>query len=275
MSAPVLLLLALLPAAAALVEDRGLSAPLRAETARLGQSLRRSATYRRLDSSTRHLPRREVDGSGLPGAVDVRGGDAPTLLFDVKRFLALPDAQAVVAWTHALARAELAFPIPVVEAEQAAWQTALRAIVELAVEDEEFSRALERAYREADPARAAAPASPLERAGLYLRLFELDPARFHKTVEDAAARAPGAARLTELEDLFALRGRELAALKAAPAGPYARLGGRRYPGELVRSAWRVRGTGEVERLREALAAFDTVGASELAEAFARWRRAAR
>jgi Mg-chelatase subunit ChlD len=41
----------------------------------------------------------------------------------------------------------------------------------------------------------------------------------------------------------------------------------------VRAAWRLRGTGEVERAREALEAFDTAGADGLTAAIRAWRRA--
>lgn len=288
MSAAALLLGLALPAAAAgaLREEQGLSKPTRAEFERLTQSLRRSAVYRRLEAATAQLPRRELKGSGLPEAVDARGGDAPTLVFDSARLRALTEAEAEAALTLALARAELAFPFPVVEAEQAAWQTALRALCEAAREDVPLSKALDAAYRAAAPLLEAAeragssapelaPRSPLARAGLYLRLFEKDAARFQKAVEDAMPKAPAPRRLSELEDLFALRGKELAALRAAPAGPYAELGGRRYDSGLVAAAIRVRGTGELERLRESLADYEKGGVQELREAFAAWRRGVR
>lgn len=294
MSAAALLLAPLL-AAAAVVEDRGLSRATREEFSRLEASLRRSAAFRRVEAATHHLPRREIRGSGLPWAVDARGGDAPVVVFDAARLPSLTEAEATVQFAAALARAELAFPFPVVEAEQAAWQAALRVLVEFAAEDAAFSRALDRAYRDAAPLVSAAerahlsgaapwelpeapaltlPPSALARAGLFLRLFELDPARFHKALEDGTPWPAGSARLSELEDLFALRGRELAALKAPPAGPYAELGGRRYPAALARAAYRVRATGELERLRETLADYEGAGAAELREAFNLWRRGA-
>ncbi len=295
MSAAALLLVPLL-AGAAVVEDRGLSKETRVRYERAAASLRWSESFRRLEAATRHLPRREIRGSGLPGAVDTRGGDAPVIVFDAARLGELSEAEAVVQVALALARAELAFPLPVVEAEQAAWQTALRCIVELAAENVDFSRALDAAYRDAPALLAAAeakhrvgagpdelaeappvrlPETALARAGLFLRLFELDAARFHKAVEDGTPWPPGAARLSALEDLFELRGRELAALKAPPSGAYADLGGRRYPVPLARAAYRLRGTGELERLRETLAAYETSGVGELRDAFARWRRGAR
>lgn len=295
MSAAALLLVPLL-AGAAVVEDRGLSKETRARYERAASGLRWSETFRRLEAATRHLPRREIRGSGLPGAVDVRGGDAPVVVFDATRLSSLSEAEAAVQLALALARAELAFPLPVVEAEQAAWQTALRCAVELAAENADFSRALDAAFRDAPAAIAASeakhrvgagpdelaqsppirlPEAALARAGLFLRLFDQDAARFHKAVEDGTPWPPGSMRLSALEDLFDLRGRELAALKAPPSGAYADLGGRRYPVPLVRAAYRLRGTGDLERLREILAAYETSGVGELRDGFARWRRGVR
>lgn len=283
MSLAALLLPATL-AGAALLEDRGLSAPTRAEFARLAQALRPSVTWRRLEAATRHVPRRELRGSGLDMAVDARGGEAPVLVFDAERLPALTEAEALTALARASARAELAFPLPVVEAEQAAWQTALRVLCEAAAQDRPLSAALDAAYRGSAVLLEAAgrdgrayperlPSSPLARAGLLLRLFEKDPALSHKAVEDSLPA--GTLRLAELEDLFALRAREIAALRAAPAGPYAELGGRRYDAALARAAFRLRGTGELERLRESLAAFESAGVVETKEAFAAWRRGVR
>lgn len=284
MRAAALALLLAAPAGAALLEDRGLSKPTRAEFERLAGALRASPAWRRVEAATRHVPRREQRGSGLEMAVDARGGDAPVLVFDAARLPALTEGEALVALARAAARAELAFPFPVVEAEQAAWQTALRALCEAAAQDATLSRALDAAYRGSSvlidaaaragrPYPEGLPGSPLARAGVLLRLFEKDPALFHKAVEDSLP--PGTLRLAALEDLFALRRRELAALRAVPAGPYVELGGRRYDAALVRAAFRLRGTGELERLRESLAAFETGGVVETREAFAAWRRGIR
>jgi hypothetical protein len=49
-------------------------------------------------------------------------------------------------------------------------------------------------------------------------------------------------------------------------------GGRRYPGALVRAAFRLRAPGSLERLREALDAFDTVGVEPLKNSIFRWRK---
>lgn len=293
MSAAALLTLAASLAAAGW-DERPLSRSTAEEFARVGASLRRSATFRRLEAGTARLPRRESRHTGLIWAVDFRPGARPALLFDAARLPALAEDEAAAQLALALARAELAPPLPLVEAEQAAWRAGLLALLELAAEDAAFSRALGRAYRDAEPrvaalarARAEPSAAPgvlpelpamnlpedaLSRAGVLLCLLELDPGFFDEAVERGTRWPPGAARLAELEDLFALRLRELAALRAPPKGPYAALGGRRYSGALVRAAYRLRGTGELERLREGVGD-EAASARELREALSRWRGA--
>ncbi|MEQ1918402.1 MAG: hypothetical protein ABL955_04325, partial [Elusimicrobiota bacterium] len=113
----------------------------------------------------------------------------------------------------------------------------------------------------------------LERAGRLLHLFERDPQRFYWAIEAGTAWPRGSARLADIEDLYALRSKEIAALRIPPEGPYATLGGRRYPAPQVRVAFLLRGTGEVERLREALEAYDGVGLASVRVAINRWRRA--
>lgn len=72
--------------------------------------------------------------------------------------------------------------------------------------------------------------------------------------------------------MFALRAADVRALKEPPGGPYATLGPRRYPGPLVRAAYVLRAPGTLERLREALGAFDTVGVEPFRGAIKDWRR---
>ncbi|MDE2489423.1 MAG: hypothetical protein KGM24_01155, partial [Elusimicrobia bacterium] len=103
-----------------------------------------------------------------------------------------------------------------------------------------------------------------------LAAFERSPEALYWRVESAER---GAARLTDVEDLYALRGAALRALKAPPKGPYGDLDGRRYPGRLVRAAFALRSLGERERLREALGSYDVIGAAALKDALVRWRRA--
>ena len=282
------------PALAASVET-SLSVATARELARVEATASASPAARRLLAATRLVPRREVRGSGYPDAIAARPGAAPAVVVDSTRAKETTEEEALVELTLSLARAELAFPLPVVEAEQAAWQRVLLVCVELGAEDPRGfgarlaaaakaqsgrEAALERTRRETttpwEPSEIPAlrlPDSALARAGLLLHLAETDPERFYWTVENGAPWPAGSARLFELEDLYAMHAKELAAMKAPPEGPYALLGGRRYPAALVAAAWRLRGTGEVERLRESLESYDTVGRAALKTAINRWRRA--
>jgi len=289
------LLLSLALPCAARSPDTAPSASTERELARLEALASSSPTARRLLAATRRVPRREVRGSGLLDAIGVRGADKPELVFDALRLPRLSEAAAEILLVLNSARAQLAFPTPIVEAEQAAWQRALLFAVERGAEDPSgFGAHLAKAAREAGPRSDALersalpprtpwepsetpvlrlPDDPLARAGLLLHLLERDPARFYWTIEAGTAWPRGTARLSEIEDLFALRAKELHDMKSPPEGPYATLGGRRYPAPLVLAAYRLRGTGEVERLREALEAYDTVGLAATRSAVNRWRRA--
>jgi hypothetical protein len=281
---------------AALSPEGAPSAKTEKELARLEAQASASPAARRLFAATRAVPRREVRYSGLLDAIGVRGGSKPEIVLDAVRLPSTTETDAELLLVLNAARASLAFPIPVVEAEEAAWQRTLLFAVERGAEDPAgFGARLAKAEREAgarsdafersslppsgpwEPSETAVlrlPAGILERTGLLLHLFDGDPARFYRAIEGGTAWPRGSARLAELEDLFALRAKELAALKAPPEGPYATLGGRRYPAALVRSAFLLRGTGETERLRESLEAYDTVGLAPMRIAINRWRRAA-
>jgi hypothetical protein len=234
----------------------------------LAAALSPSPTARRLLAADADVPRREAHGSGLPLAVDERGGERPEIVFDLERFGDLPAGEAEAEYARALARAAIAAPVPLVEAEQALRQWTAQALVETAAEDPALSSALRAAERAPEPAAAV-----LDRSAVFLDQFERDPNEAYWSVESGAGLPREAVRLTALEDLLALRAAEIRALKEPPAGPYAALGGRRYPGPLVRAAFRLREPGSLERLREALGAFDTVGLEPLRLSIQRWRRA--
>ena len=260
-------------------------------------ALASSPAARRLLASARNVPRREQRRAASPDAISVSGWARPKIVLDPERALALPPHEAEILYAAALARVRVAAPLPLVEAEQAAWTQALIVCAELAADDPAgFGKALSRAAKEEGeraellralrrgsdepfaPERAPAlrlPESALRRAGLFLHMFERSPADFHWAVEALVARPAAALRLTELEDLFALRSAELAAMTDPPDGPYAELGGRRYPGPLARAAYVLRGTGDVERVREALDDYADSGAAALAGAVGRFRRAQR
>ena len=234
---------------------------------RLEAELSPSLTVRRLLVADDGVPRREAHVSGLPLAIDERGGDAPEIVVDVERLRGLPPGEAQAEYARALSLAAIAAPVPLVEAEQAVEQWTVQALVEAAVEDAALSKSLRAA--DLDPVTGA---GALNRAADFMARFENDPKSAYWAVESGGSLPRDAAHLTELEDLFALRAAEIRALKEPPEGPYGQLGGRRYPGALVRAAFRLREMGIIERLREALGAYDSVGVEPCRAAIQRWRR---
>lgn len=234
---------------------------------RIEAEISTSEAARRLLVAAGAAPRREVHEAGLPGAVEVRGGASPEIVLDLVKVARLPPAEFAAQYALALARAAVAAPVPLVEAEQAAWQWTAQVLVERAAEDPELSAVLTRAQLKPEPGCPV-----LSRAAAYLTLFERDPKDFYWAVESGAGLPRETVRLTDLEDLFALRAREIAALERAPQGVYGELGPRRYPATLVRAAFRLRAGGELVRLREALGAYDTAGLSSMRAALTRWRR---
>lgn len=231
----------------------------------LAAALAPSLTARRLLAADADVPRREARASGLPLAVDERGGASPEIVFDPERLPGLPPGEAEAEYALALARAAIAAPVPLVEAEQAARQWTAQVLVETAAEDAAFSKALRAVELRPYPAFVV-----LIRSAAFIERFERDPNEAYWSVESGLP--PEAARLTDLEDLFALRAAEIRALPQPPAGPYGELANRRYLGTLVRAAYRLRAPGELERLREALGAYDTVGVAPLDAAIRRWRK---
>jgi hypothetical protein len=287
-------LAAALALGAAPAVDTAPSEILRREMARVEGAMSASLEARRLLAATARLPRRARSGleRGDPIAFDARAG---ALVYDPEALKSVTELEAEVWLALALARAQLSFATPTVEAEQAVWTKVLTFCAERGAADPKgFGARLKAEAAQGQRRRAAAeraslpaedPWSPatqpelvlperaLARAGLLVHLFESSPDEFLRAVERGTAWPPGTVRLSELEDLFALRGEELARLEAPPRGPYAALGGRRYPGALVRAAYRLRGTGEVELLRESLEAYDSVGVDRLKAELKAWRRA--
>jgi len=233
----------------------------------LATALSPSLQGRRLLAADFDVPRREAHASGLPRAIDVRGGASPEIVFDLERLPSLPPGEAAAEYARALAEAEIAAPIPLVEAEQAARQWTAQILVEASLQDAALSKALREA--ELKPSRAA---PVLAEAAAFAARFEREPKEAYWSVESSGALRLGAARLTDVEDQFALRAAEIRALEAAPAGPYGVLGSRRYPAALVRACFRLRAPGTLERLREALGSYDTVGVVPFAESIKRWRK---
>jgi hypothetical protein len=240
-------------------------AALPPEAAFLEDSVSPSAAARRLLAADADVARTEAHASGLPLAVDERGGDAPEIVVDLARLRRLPPHEAEAEYARALALAAIAAPTPLVETEQAARQWTAQVLLEAAAENAELSRALHAA--ETKPARGA-PVFDL--AAVFLAEFERDPREAYWSVEEGLPRE--SVRLTDLEDLLALRAADVRALKEPPDRAYASFGGRRYPAALVRAAFRLRAPGALERLREALSSYDTVGVEPLQNEIFRWHR---
>jgi hypothetical protein len=233
---------------------------------RLEAALSPSPQARRLLAADAAVDRVEAHASGLPLAVDERGGAAPEIVVDLERVGDLPPGEAEAEYARALALAAVASPLPLLEAEQAARQWTTLVLVEASASDAALSQALRAAERS-----PAAGAPVLTGAAAFAARFEREPGSAWWAVESGLPR--DAASLTELEDLFALHASDVRALKEPPSEEYADFGGRRYRASLVRAAFRLRAPGALERLREALGAYDTVGVEPLKAAIFRWRRA--
>ncbi|MBI3566259.1 MAG: hypothetical protein HY079_13770, partial [Elusimicrobia bacterium] len=129
---PLLLAVAAAPAASA----AGPSAPPPPPAVvRLEARLSVSAAARRLLLAVEAVPRRETRESGLPLAVDERGGAKPEIVADLLRLDDLPPGEAEAEYARALARAAIAAPLPLIEAEQACRQWTAQVLVEAAAED--------------------------------------------------------------------------------------------------------------------------------------------
>jgi hypothetical protein len=242
------------------------AAPEAPAVTRIEAALSSSAVARRLLAASAGVARREAHASGLPLAVDERGAERPEIVVDLERLRGLPPGEAEAEYALALARASIAAPTPLIEAEQACWLWTAEILVERAADEAALSDALLAAGLKPAP---GAPA--LSRAAAFIAQFERGSSGAYWFVEsDGLPRE--AARLAELEDLFALHAAEIRALGAPPSGPYGELSGRRYPAALVRAAYRLREPGALARVREALGAYDVVGAASLNAALVRWRR---
>lgn len=255
--------------------DTAVSAATERRLARVEARASESLVARRVFAAARRAPRREIVDLDRPDPMDVRVRAEPEILIDSERLAALDDAELEILLVLNCSRAAIGGQAPLLEAEEAAWQTALRFAVERGAEDPSgFGARLAKAAEKSHPGPLVRlPAGPFDRAGLLLKLFERDPQEFYRAIEEASIWSEGFLRLVEIEDLHALRADEIASLREAPRGRYAVLGGRRYPAGLVAAAFALRGTGETQRLRGALESYDTVGAAALRTGLQRWRSA--
>jgi hypothetical protein len=173
-----------------------------------------------------------------------------------------------------LARASMALPAPVLEAELAAYQKELDFALELAAIDADFSKAwnarARKAKLDADSLRAPdvrararvpeaslersarAPADELDRLAFFAALLAEGPERFYVVAERSLPLPADTVRLTELEDFLRLHASELAGPAPPPDEAYVLVGGRRYPAAVVKAARLIAPIGGAARVREAL-----------------------
>jgi hypothetical protein len=235
--------------------------------AQIEQSVAQSQFGRRLLVAAGEVSRRETHSSGLRFAIDVRGGESPELVIDLARTPKLPPGEAQAEYALSLSKAAIASPIALVEVEQACWQNTALVLMEMALSDATISKALREAEQHSIPG-----ADVLNKAAAYLARFEAMPEDAWWRIESGADLPRGAVRLTDLEDLFTLHGLEIRDLPKPPQGHYVDFNGRRYLSTLIGIAYFVRAPGTLERLREALGAYDTVGVLTFRTALVGWRR---
>jgi hypothetical protein len=243
--------------AAPVFADSGVPQELQKEIARLEEPAKRSLLFRRLLAETDGLPRR-VSVLPPPAFVEYERPPLDRLSFAPAALKKAGEWAFQVAEARELARASMALPTPILEAELAAYQKELAFALEMAAVDPGFSKAWnERARRsrpDADPGRA--PVDELERLAFFAALLAESPDRFYVVGERALSLPPDTVRLTELEDFLKLHASELAGLSPKPGEPYVRVGGRRYAAAVVKAAALVLPIGGAGRVREALGPAD-------------------
>lgn len=290
MLAPALLAVLAAAAWAAPAVESGLSADLAGEIARLESAAKRSETFRRLLAETDGVPRR-VAGLLPPAFVEYERPPRDRLVFDPGRLREATEWEFQLGVSRELARAAMGLPIPVLEAELAAYIRELRFALELAAADGAFSRAwVERARKHkaqadglrrletwarsrvpglAPDAATRAPDKELDRVALMAALLASGPDRFYAGAERALALPDDVVRLAELEDFLALHGERLRGLTVKPDEAYVLVDGRRYPAAVVRAAQIVVPVGGAERVKEAVGLLDA-DARELSVKLRRW-----
>ena len=267
------LALRLILAAVPVFADSGLPQDLQKEFVRLEEPAKRSATFRRLLAETDGLPRR-ADVLVAPAFIEYQRPPLDRLAFDARRLKGVDAWAFQVAEARELARASMALPAPILEAELAAYQKELAFALELAAVDAGFSKAWNARARKAklDAPRehpAAAPADELDRLAFFAALLADGPERFYVGAERSLPLSAETVRLTELEDFLKLHAAELDGPAPRPDEPYVQVGGRRYPAAVVRAARLVAPIGGAGRVREALGPSETE-ARELSSQLRGW-----
>ncbi len=264
MKAALPLLLALAASAAA-PPQLELSLAAKAQIARLEASASRSATFRRLLAETRKVPRKagRLDGTEL-----VRYEPPPSdrLIFDEAALKTADEWEFQLAEARQLARASMALPGEIREAELAAVQQQLHVLLELVAGQPGMANRVALLAEDTDP-----PPGVLGRVAFAAALLSSDPEDFYAEAGRCVPGLDEAVRLPDLEDFLALHGAALASLDPVADQAYVRVEGRRYPAALVAAARALRPLGGAARVREAIGARDE-DAAELSKKLRQWLR---
>ncbi|MBI3553915.1 MAG: hypothetical protein HY077_15575 [Elusimicrobia bacterium] len=254
------------------------------EIKRLEADMAKTLTGRRLLAETDGVERRGAV-AGLLGTDAVRclRGPKPVLVYDLGRLSSTREWEFELAYARALAKAALAIPLDLPEADMAAAQEELSFALDKAKLDPTFSSKL---HQQANAMRAKLestlrleaeapypPPTPFEelaRAAFHLALFERGPDEFYWAVERGLPESPERVRLTDLEDFSARYGPTFAAEEPADRIPYVRVGGRRYPKALWTAARSLVESGGLKRIQESLAGFEGGPAQQLQERIKKW-----
>ncbi|MFH2204607.1 MAG: hypothetical protein ABIJ96_15945 [Elusimicrobiota bacterium] len=248
---------------------------------------------RRLLALTRDIP--VVERGPQRGAmVRFADGERPSFIVDPHQFKNASPLALEIAFILAREHALLRPPVPLLDAELAAQQTALRYVVQRAVAAPEFAARLRRATQAGEKTLRARksrweftedknadgrllypgkrPADVLDRLGFDLYLFAEDPQLFYAAVEESARLHADAVTMTELEDFIERYGDQLDRGRFSAAGRYALMEQRAYPGRVLRAARIVGDREGLSRIRERLGPFRSVGQAELLKEVNRWIR---
>jgi hypothetical protein len=281
--------LLILAAAAAHASGVGeLPQAVKAELARVETSAQRSRTFRTLLAENDGIERRL---EALPGGDFVRFQRGPRrLAYDPARLKKATEWEVQTATTRELAKAALPLPVTLVESEAAAWVRALSFVLELAIVDRAFSKALaERALKSKNfidksedfdawarvktaDGGLVLPPDELERVALFAAALAHGPDRFYEAVGQLSSLGRDVSRLSEVADLLQLHGALVAKAQPRAGQAFTVVAGARYPTRVVLAAQALLPEGGSEYAREVLGTYeaDAAGVSKRLRAWLKW-----
>jgi len=285
------------PAPAALRPAQPPSQALQQALESLEAALSRTETGRRLLAETSDVPVVQRHGKGFgddvhPG-IPIRYQDAQrAIVVDVDAAAALTGLDFEAFFVRERRRAIVRAGIPLVEDEMAAHQEEVAFAVEKAEADADFSKRLRGAYEEAEKifrsrgaleeasrSRGLRPLppwrAPKDALALWAQevfLYSEDPYLFYSAIEDGIEFSSDAVRLDEVSDFLESHPARPAGIEWRARGRYGVVGGRLYPGRVLRAALALGGREGILQLRERLGPFMSVQREELHAEVNRWIR---